>query len=469
MVAKQFFEYLKEQSSFECTLHQEEFLRKVSAYIANATTDEIFILKGYAGTGKTTMISLLVQHLAVIHKKAVLLAPTGRAAKVITNYSGKPAYTIHKHIYYPKKNGGFRLKANKASHTVFIVDESSMIADHSMEWGSTQNSLLEDLIQFVFSGNQCQLIFVGDTAQLPPVGLVESPALNPMYLKSNFPVEVQSVELTEVVRQQEESGILYNATEMRQLLQQETPEFFQFEYEHFSDIIRLIDSYETLDAIQDAYQNQGVEETIFVVRSNKRASLYNQHIRRTILDYDSEIAVGDLLMVVKNNYFWLKDTAKTDFIANGDIIEIRKIFGYNELYGFRFARVEVRLIDFPDIPPFETVIHLETLTSEQAALSSNQMQKLYEEVQLDYPEYSGYKRLKKVKENEFFNALQVKFAYAVTCHKAQGGQWHSVFVEQPYLPEGLSEDSIRWLYTAVTRAQKKVFLIGFQEQYFTEE
>lgn len=471
MTAQQFYLYLKKQTTYALTEQQDAFLKKICEYLIAHTTDEIFILKGFAGTGKTTMLSFLVNHLNAIQKKAVLLTPTGRAAKVISGYSGKQAYTIHKHIYYPPKNGKFIPKKNNYNNTVFIVDEASMIADYASEnFSSQQNSILEDLIQYVFSGKNCQLMFVGDTAQLPPVGQVESPALNPTYLKNNFPIDIQTIELTEVVRQKERSGILHNATELRELIQKEQADFFQFQLQGTSDVERLTDSYDVLDAIHSAYQNEGIDETIFIVRSNKRANIYNQQIRHRILDIESEIAVGDLLMVVKNNYFWLNSDKNADFIANGDIIEVEKVYNYIDLYGFRFARVQVQLIDFPNIPPFETIIHLNTLNSDSAALSQDEMQQLYNEVSLDYEdELTAYRKLSRIKNNEYFNALQVKFAYAVTCHKAQGGQWKKVFVEQPYIPEGLNEDHARWLYTALTRAKEKIYLLGFEDKYFTPE
>lgn len=471
MTAQQFYLYLKKQTTYALTEQQDAFLKKICEYLIAHTTDEIFILKGFAGTGKTTMLSFLVNHLNAIQKKAVLLAPTGRAAKVISGYSGKQAYTIHKHIYYPPKNGKFIPKKNNYNNTVFIVDEASMIADYASEnFSSQQNSILEDLIQYVFSGKNCQLMFVGDTAQLPPVGQVESPALNPTYLKNNFPIDIQTIELTEVVRQKERSGILHNATELRELIQKEQADFFQFQLQGTSDVERLTDSYDVLDAIHSAYQNEGIDETIFIVRSNKRANIYNQQIRHRILDIESEIAVGDLLMVVKNNYFWLNSDKNADFIANGDIIEVEKVYNYIDLYGFRFARVQVQLIDFPNIPPFETIIHLNTLNSDSAALSQDEMQQLYNEVSLDYEdELTAYRKLSRIKNNEYFNALQVKFAYAVTCHKAQGGQWKKVFVEQPYIPEGLNEDHARWLYTALTRAKEKIYLLGFEDKYFIPE
>lgn len=470
MTTSEFYQYLVKQSPFELTLKQESFLQMIARFLLKTEQDRMFLLKGYAGTGKTTMMSLVVNALPVIGKQAIMLAPTGRAAKVIANYSNRAAYTIHKWIYFSQKDGGFVLKKNKHKDTVFIVDESSMISDNIIEFtGKTQKSLLEDLITFVYSGTNCQLIFTGDTAQLPPIGSEESPALCSSYLQNNFPIEVEEIELNEVVRQAEDSGVLYNATELRLLIEEDFYEFFNFQTEHFNDIERLTNGYDTLDAIHDAYSKKEIQDTIFIVRSNKRANLYNQQIRFRILDREGELCAGDLVMVVKNNYFWLKESKITDFIANGDVMEILHIYKFIELYGFRFASVRVQMIDYPELEPFDTIVLLNTLNADAPALSYEQNQLLYQEVAKDYQDVSSaYLRTQKIKNNEYFNALQIKFAYAVTCHKAQGGQWDTVFIEQPYLPEGLSKDAVRWLYTALTRTQKKAYLIGFDNQYFEE-
>lgn len=475
MTPSEFYHLVKSKFPFETTLKQDIFLQKVVQFVTNDQQDEIFVLKGYAGTGKTTLISTLINQLRHINKKYVMLAPTGRAAKVIANYSSQPAYTIHKRIYYPKKdkNTGmaFTMQANKFKNTIFIVDEASMISDVSTDTNMyTNGSLLDDLLYYVYSGQNCKLILVGDTAQLPPVHQEVSPALNIDTLSLNYQMEVTHIELDEVMRQELDSGILYNATELRELLDSYFLDTFQFDVKPFNDIVPLQDGYEILDAIQDAYSNHGVEETVFIVRSNKRANQYNQQIRYKILDKESEISVGDMVMVVKNNYFWLKDNQTvTDFIANGDIMEILQIYKIVELYGFRFASVKVRMIDYPALQPFDTIVFLSTLESESASLSYEETNKLYQEVLLDYEdERTAYKKMQKVKENEYFNALQIKFAYAVTCHKSQGGQWNTVFIEQPYLPDGISKEYIRWLYTAMTRAKEKLYLIGFKDSFFQE-
>ncbi|MDO5857147.1 AAA family ATPase [Myroides odoratimimus] len=477
MIDQQFYKLLRQKFPYELTLKQDVFLQKIADFVTNDHQDELFVLKGYAGTGKTTLLSTVVNELRCVNKFSVMLAPTGRAAKVISNYSNRSAFTIHKNIYYPKpsKAGGtfqYTMRHNRNRNTIFIVDEASMIGDASA--GDTSmyphGSLLDDLVYYVYSGFNCKLILIGDTAQLPPVGMSISPALDIEQLRFNYDMDIQHIELDEVMRQEVDSGILYNATELRLAIGSYFADTFQFQLQGFKDIIRLVDGYDIQDAIYSSYSNSGPEETTFIVRSNKRANAYNQQIRARILDKDSEISAGDLLMVVKNNYFWLKDSTVTDFIANGDIIEVLQIYRTIELYGFRFASVRIRMIDYPDMAPFDTMIFLDTLTSESPALTYDQMNKLYNEVLLDYEdEITKYRKMQKLKENEYFNALQVKFAYAITCHKSQGGQWETVFIEQPYLPDGITEDYVKWLYTAITRAKDRLYLIGFQDEYFLQD
>ena len=402
----------------------------------------------------------------------LLLAPTGRAAKVVSSYAGKEAFTIHKKIYVPRtdKNGkmSFILGPNKHKNTLFIIDEASMISDVSTQsrlFGS--GALLDDLIQFVYSGHQCRLLLIGDTAQLPPVNIELSPALNANKLELNYNKNVTSIELDEVVRQDQDSGILYNATELREGISNQFLDSFEFKLEGFIDIVRLVDGHDIMDAINDAYSQLGNEETALIVRSNKRAILYNQQIRSRILFNEHELTAGDYLMIVRNNYFWLKPSSEAGFIANGDIIEVLEVFNIKELYGFRFAEVKIRLVDYPKMKPFETVLMLDTIALETPSLPYEDANALYQEVLKDYEnETSGYKKFLAIKKNKYLNALQVKFSYAITCHKSQGGQWHTVFVEQPYLPNGIDVDYLRWLYTAVTRAKEKVFLIGFKDQFF---
>ncbi|HEX8575944.1 MAG TPA: AAA family ATPase [Flavobacterium sp.] len=474
MVSKPFYTVLSRDFPFSPTLKQDMFFQQIAEFLTNTNTNEIFVLKGYAGTGKTTAIATIVNNLATINKKYVLLAPTGRAAKVIANYSQKPAFTIHKKIYFPKKGPGggvtFTLQQNKHTNTFFIVDESSMISDVNAESKMYETgSLLDDLISYVYSGTHCKIILIGDTAQLPPVNLDISPALNTETLSVNYNKEVRHIELDEVMRQEEKSGILFNATELREILKEEFITDFQFRLKGFKDIVRLQDSYDIQDAINQAYSNYSIEDTAFIVRSNKRANQYNQQIRMKILDKESELSSGDFLMVVKNNYFWLGPTDEAGFIANGDIIEVLEIFAIQELYSFKFAKVKIRMVDYPNQKPFETLLLLDTITSESPSLTFEESNKLYQEVMQDYEGETKYKKFIKIKENEYFNALQVKFSYAITCHKSQGGQWNTVFIEQPYLPDGIDRDYVRWLYTAMTRAKDKLYLIGFKDDNFLEE
>ena len=475
MNSTEFYHLIKQQFPFQPTSKQDIVLRQLSEFILEGTKDALYLLKGYAGTGKTTIVGTIVSNLWKAKKSAVLMAPTGRAAKVISNYSGKEAFTIHKKIYFPKKEkaGGvkFVLQPNKHNNTVFIVDEASMIPDTPGDSKLFENgSLLDDLMQYVYSGHQCKLLLIGDTAQLPPVKLDISPALDEDKLSLNYNKEVTKMELTEVVRQEIDSGILENATILREVISDGFFETFRFNLNGFTDIIRLIDGYEIMDAINDSYSESGNEETTIIVRSNKRANLYNQQIRERILFNENELSTGDFLMVVKNNYFWVKPTSEAGFIANGDIIEVLEIFNIKELYGFRFADVKIRMVDYPKMIPFETVLLLDTITAETPSLPYEDSNRLYQEVQKDFEhETSNYKKFLAVKNNKHFNALQVKFSYAITCHKSQGGQWNTVFVEQPYLPNGIDKDYIRWLYTAVTRAKEKLYLIGFQNEFFDDE
>ncbi len=471
--APEFYEDLIKKFPFEPTSSQNELLEKLTNFIFDKNNNALFLIKGYAGTGKTTTISTVVNNLWRVGKKAVLLAPTGRAAKVISGYSNREAFTIHKKIYHPRKNksGGvdFVLQTNKHTNTIFIVDEASMIPDTPNNAKLFENnSLLDDLMSYVYAGVHCKLVLIGDTAQLPPVKLDISPALDVTKLALNFNKEVTHIELNEVMRQHENSGILINATNLRLILANNGYANFKFQL-GYPDLIRLIDGYEIQDAIHTAYDSIGVEDTAFIVRSNKRANQYNQQIRSKIRGQENEISTGDYVMVVKNNYFWLKSTSEAGFIANGDICEILEIFSIKELYGFRFAEVKLRMIDYPNQKPFETVLLLDTLTSETPSLSYEDSNRLYQEVAKDFAhEKSKYKQLLRVKKSKYFNALQIKFSYAVTCHKSQGGQWKTVFIEQPYLPDGQTIAYLRWLYTAVTRAQEKVFLIGFGDDFFED-
>jgi len=469
-----FFTILKEKFPHDPTPKQSVALQLLSIYVLSKEKERLFLLKGFAGTGKTTIVGTLVNNLWHTAMKAVLMAPTGRAAKVMSNYSKTQAFTIHKKIYFPKKQSGggvqFVLAPNKHRNTIFIVDEASMIPDTPADSKLFENgSLLDDLLMFAYSGHNCKLILIGDTAQLPPVHLDLSPALDEGKLSLNYNKEVTRLELDEVVRQSEHSGILVNATLLREQLQGSFFEDFKFDVNPYSDIVRLVDGYEIQEAIDASYSENGKEETTIIVRSNKRANLYNENIRSRILYLENDLAVGDYMMVVKNNYFWLKPTSEAGFIANGDIIEVLEIFAIKELYGFKFAEVKVKMVDYPNQRPFETVLLLDTIQAVTPSLSYEDGNKLYQEVMKDYAhEKSKYKKFLGVKNNKYFNALQVKFSYAITCHKSQGGQWNTVFVEQPYLPNGIDKEYLRWLYTAVTRAKKQLYLIGFKSDFFLE-
>ena len=475
MDINRFNQQLKKDFGFELTTQQNQCLDLLTRFLFDERDDTVFLLKGYAGTGKTTTLSTLVKNLPSINKKSILSAPTGRAAKVMSNYSGKNAQTIHRKIYYPQKNSkgniDFVLQENKHKNTIFIVDEASMIPGlpKGVELFK-KGSLLEDLLQYVYSGENCKLILVGDLAQLPPVKSDLSPALDKTTLEDQFQMTVIDIQLEEVVRQAQESDVLLNATLMRESINEEKAENFAFDLHQKNDLTRLIDGYEILDAIQDAYDHNGHENTTFIVRSNKRANLYNQQIRSRILQRESEIEPGDYLMVVKNNYFWIQPSSEAGFIANGDIIEVLEIYEMKELYDFRFARSKVRMVDYPQMKPFETMLLLDTIMSESPSLNYEDNNKLYQEVMKDYADIkSKYKKFLNVKKNPYFNALQVKFSYAITCHKSQGGQWNTVFVEQPYLPNGVSVEYLRWLYTAITRTKNKLYLIGFKDDFFTAD
>src|SRR5690554_3226770 len=471
MNVSEFYSFLKNEFPHNTTPKQEIALQLLAKFVLGTNKNETFLLKGYAGTGKTTIVGTLVKNLPKAKMRSVLLAPTGRAAKVISYYSKKQAFTIHKKIYFPKSEKGsvsFTLQNNKHRDTIFIVDEASMIPDINQDSRLFENgSLLDDLMQYVYSGHNCKLLLIGDTAQLPPVHLSISPALDSQILESQYSREVIHIELDEVVRQQKDSGILENATKIREHIEEGFYDTFKFSGIQFPDIIRPVEGQEIMDAISDSYSELGNEGTVIIVRSNKRANLYNQSIRERILFQEAELSSGDYLMVVKNNYFWVDNTSEAGFIANGDIVEVLEIFAFKELYGFRFAEVKVRMVDYPNMQPLETVLLLDTLTSETPSLTYDESNSLYQEVMKDYAsEKSKYKKFLAVKKNKYFNALQVKFSYAITCHKSQGGQWNTVFVEQPYLPNGIDKEYLRWLYTAITRAQYKLYLIGFKDEFF---
>ncbi|MBI9053496.1 MAG: AAA family ATPase [Bacteroidales bacterium] len=474
MLADHIKNIILEKLKLKPTNDQSDLISGLSSFIMDNNPKKVFLIKGYAGTGKTTVVSALVNAFRKLKIKSVLLAPTGRAAKVLASYSKANAYTIHKKIYRQKSSkdgfGVFVIDSNLHSNTFFIVDESSMISNQSNDisvFGTGR--LLDDLIKYVYNDKACKLILIGDTAQLPPVGINMSPALSAKELKS-FGLDVEEYILTEVVRQSSDSGILLNATSIRNQLVSEKFEFPKLDVDSILDIEK-ISGEDLIETISDSYDKYGFEDTIIITRSNKRANQYNNGIRSQILWREEEIAVGDFIMVVKNNYFWLGDNDKVDFIANGDIAEIIRIKKYHEQYGFRFADVTLNLTDF-DLE-IDCKIILDTLNINSAALSSDDNKKLYYSVLEDYKgEKTKKKQYEGVKSDEFFNALQVKFSYAITCHKAQGGQWKNVFIDHGYLTdEMMDKEYLRWLYTAFTRPIKKLYLVNFNKKFFesTEE
>lgn len=460
---------IKENFHYQPTFEQELAVKSLATFLLSQQNDTIFLLRGFAGTGKTSLVGALVKTMDSLAQKSILLAPTGRAAKVFSLYAGHPAYTIHKKIYRQKSFSNemtnFSLNDNLNTHTLFIVDESSMISNDGLSGSSFGSGrLLDDLIQFVYSGTGCRLLLMGDTAQLPPVGEEESPALSADILKS-YGLEVQEIGLTQVVRQLENSGILWNATKLRRYIAEENfLSLPKIRLKGFADI-RILPGNELIDELNTCYGRDGMDETMVICRSNKRANLYNNGIRNTILDREDELNSGDMLMIAKNNYFWTEKNKEIDFIANGDIAVVRRVRRTKELYGFRFAEV---LLSFPDYNDFELEANLllDTLHSESPALPKELNDKLFYSVFEDYADITIKKeRMKKMKADPYYNALQIKYAYAITCHKAQGGQWKNIFLDQGYITEeNIGPDYFRWLYTAFTRATQTLYLVNYPKE-----
>lgn len=460
---------IKENFSYQPTFEQEIAVKSLSEFLLSTANDTVFVLRGYAGTGKTSLVGALVKAMDKLQQKSVLLAPTGRAAKVFSAYAGHPAFTIHKKIYrqqsFSNEVSNFSINDNLTTHTLYIVDEASMISNEGLS-GSMFGTgrLLDDLVEFVYSGVGCRLLLMGDTAQLPPVGEEQSPALATEALKG-YGLNVIEVDLTQVVRQVQSSGILWNATQIRQLIaEDECFSLPKIKVSGFPDI-QVVRGDELIDTLTGCYEKDGMDETIVVCRSNKRANIYNKGIRAQILYREDELNTGDLLMVAKNNYFWTEKYKEMDFIANGEIAVVRRVRRIRELYGFRFAEV---LLAFPDQNDFELEANLllDTLHSDAPALPKTENDRLFYSVLEDYVDITVKReRMKKMKADPHYNALQVKYAYAVTCHKAQGGQWQNVFLDQGYMSdEYLTPDYFRWLYTAFTRASKTLYLVNYPEE-----
>lgn len=479
---------IRENFTHNPTKEQEKAISLLSDFLLSRERDAVFLLKGYAGTGKTSLLAALVRTMKQLQQRFMLLAPTGRAAKVLSSYAGAPAYTIHRKIYRQKsitEMDVFQNDINLRQDTLFIVDEASMIANDS--GGSSifgTGRLLDDLMHYVYSCEGCRLILVGDTAQLPPVGEEESPALSRIMLEG-YGMEVTELCLTQVVRQLEESGILWNATMLRRLIQDdETFAFPKLRGKSFPDV-RVIPGDELIEALYDSYRNHGTDGTIVVTRSNKRANIFNSGIRARILDYEEELSGGDLIMVAKNNYYWTErlphlplegeapeqelsqkeDGGAMSFIANGDVAVVRRLRNERSFYGFRFADATLLFPDY-DKKEIEVTVLLDTLQSEAPALTRQQQEALFNGVWEDYPELTNKReRMKRLRQDIYYNALQIKYAYAVTCHKAQGGQWEHVYIDQGYITEEmLTPDYFRWLYTAITRATEQVYLINWPNE-----
>ena len=473
MIQDFIYDKLIQSLGFEPTPDQDSAAKKISRFVTNrdSSAAEIFVLYGYAGTGKTSLTSALVKTLTALKINCVLMAPTGRAAKVFSQFSQHKAFTIHKGIYRQKSaavlDSSFSLSPNVAADTLFIIDEASMISQGGGDSVFGSGRLLDDLISYVFSGNNCRLMLVGDSGQLPPVGETVSPALDISELET-YGMNVDSAVLSNVVRQANESGILYNATQLRRSVDSaaegQNP-FPKFTLKGFKDVERITGA-DLLEKLEYSYDHHGVLDTLVVTRSNKNAGIYNAGIRSRIFWREEQISSGDIVMVVKNNYFYTKDMKDTDFIANGDIAEVTRVGRYENLYGFTFVNVDLRFPDYDGLE-FSAKIILECLNSQSPALTNEDSERLYKAVCEDYAGMNKHDMYKEIKKNEYFNALQVKFAYAVTCHKSQGGQWSNVFIDQGYITDDMIDrEYLRWLYTAFTRATEKVYLVNFKNEFF---
>ena len=462
MISDEFKYRIREAMGMVPTAEQEHAIDVFSLFMTDRDDHVVMILRGSAGTGKTTLAGAIVRAMNVLKQKMILLAPTGRAAKVFALNAGHPAYTIHRRIYRQKSAGdisAFNLNFNNNRDTLFMIDEASMIANQGYgESAFGSGCLLDDLMQFVYSGQNCRMVLVGDKAQLPPVGEDESPALMSDVLRA-YGMKVYECDLNQVLRQSEDSGILWNATRIRTLIDDWILPKIRFQ--GFADIVRVPGD-ELIESLATSYSRVGMDETMVITRSNKRANIYNQGIRNTVLDREDELCRGDQLMIVKNNYYWTEQSKEISFLANGDIAVVQRVRNVQELFGFRFADVTMTLPDYDSYELTATVI-LDSLTTESPALSREQQEQLYNAVMEDYADIPlKADRIKQLKKDKYYNALQIKFAYAVTCHKAQGGQWAHVYIDQGYMTDDmLTPDYIHWLYTAFTRATEKLFLVNW--------
>lgn len=469
MINRFFIEKISGNFPYSLTSDQLKALEKITAFLFSGINDQIFLLTGYAGTGKSSLIGSLVRTMAEYRQKTVLLAPTGRAAKVFSGYAAQQAFTIHKKIYRQQKfaegTPHFSLVENLHKQTLFIVDEASMISNESSDFSLFGTGrLLDDLIEYVYSAEGCRMLLIGDSAQLPPVKQETSPALDKDILRS-YSLQVSDAILTEIVRQAETSGILSNATALRNALRfEDTADYPRLKVDGFADVRRITGT-ELIDEIGEAYRRDGMEETIVISRSNKRVNAYNNGIRNRVLFREEEISIGDILMITRNNYFWAADFEYLDFLANGEFVEVQRVKGEEEMYGFRFCNVVLLHRDF-DIE-FEARIILDVLHTEVPGLTREQSEQLFSNVMEDYVDVTSKRtRYKKVKENAYFNALQVKYGYAVTCHKAQGGEWKNVFLDVGFIQKSyMGENFYRWLYTSITRSSEKLYLVNLPDDF----
>ncbi len=468
MIQKHFEDKVCGYLGFDFSPSQQKAMDAFCTFFFGNKEDSLFILKGYAGTGKTSLVAAIVNTLQEFQYKVVLLAPTGRAAKVFSAYAAMPAFTIHKKIYRQKTvtdgEGDFDLGFNGGHNVLFLVDEASMISNAGEDSSFGSGCLLNDLVEFVYNGRNNRLVLIGDMAQLPPVGVTVSPALDGAYLESHYRMSVLEADMTDIMRQAEESGILYNATVIRNLIGS-GEKILRLKTAAFPDVVR-IGGVELLEEIDNCYGRYGEEETMVICRSNKRANRFNEGIRRMILYREDDFCSGDRIMIVKNNYFWGKDYEHIDFLANGDIATVVRAGRRTEIYGRHFVEAELSIDGYEE--EVSALIMLDTLTTDSSSLSTEENRMFYLQIESDFADLpSRKKRFEKIRDNEYYNALQVKFAYAITCHKAQGGQWDVVFVDQGWLADDmLNDDYWRWLYTAVTRARKKLYLINFKDEFF---